>query len=53
MGKGRDRLHLNGIAFLKRMIKDSWRVDDLPPKIAIVTVTNIKGLRRKRVRLDV
>jgi len=28
-----DTLHFNGVHFFKRVVEDSWGVDDLPSKI--------------------
>lgn len=35
-------MHLDCVALLKRMVKDPWRIDNLPPEIAVVNVPDIK-----------
>ena len=36
--KSRDGLHLNDIALLQRMIKDTRGVDHLPPAVTIIVI---------------
>ena len=46
-------LHLDRIHLLKRMIKDPWCVDDLPPQILVVEVTDEERLGGESVWLHV
>ena len=51
MRKSGDALHFNRVHFLQRVVKDPRSIDDLPPQILVVKVTNEKRLGRKCVRL--
>ncbi len=42
MSQGGDGLHLDGVALLQGMVKDSGRVDDLPAQILVVGVADVQ-----------
>lgn len=53
MGEGGDTLHLDGVHLLKRVVEDSRGVDDLPPEVLVVHVTDEETLGREGIGLDV
>ena len=48
-----DRLHLDGVAVLDRVVQNARRVDDLPANVRVVHVTEEERFRGERVRLHV
>jgi len=48
-----DRLHLNRVHLLQRVVQDTWGVDDLPSQVLVVHVTDKERFGGERVRLDV
>ena len=53
MSKGRDGLHLDGVSLVKRVIQNTWRVDDLPTRVLVIGVTNKQVLGRESPRLHI
>mmetsp|Transcript_4667 Transcript_4667/g.9863 ORF Transcript_4667/g.9863 Transcript_4667/m.9863 type:complete len:282 (-) Transcript_4667:279-1124(-) len=51
MSQGRDGLHLDGVAFFEGMIEDAGGVDDLPPEVAMIAVSDVEGFGSEGVRL--
>lgn len=53
MSQSSDTLHLDGVHLLQRMVKNTRRVYDLPPKVFIVEVANKKRLGCESVWLNI
>jgi len=53
VGEGGDGLHLDGVARLQGVVKNSRGVDDLPPEVLVVHVAHEEGLGGEGVGLDV
>ena len=53
MSKCRDGLHLNSIALVKRMVQDTWSIDNLPTRVFVVTMAHEQVLGREGIRLYV
>ena len=53
MGEGGDALHLNGVHLLMRVVEDSRGINDLPPHVTVIKVTDEERLGGEGVRLDV
>lgn len=53
MSESGNRLHLNGVHLLERVVEDSGRVDDLPPEVLVVHVADEERLGGEGVGLDV
>ena len=53
MSESSDRLHLNRVHLLQRVVQDTWGVDDLPSQVLVVHVTDKERFGGERVRLDV
>lgn len=53
MGKSCNGLHLNGVTLIEWVIKNTWRVNDLPARVLVVGVTNEQVLCRESVWLNV
>lgn len=53
MCKSCDGLHFDGIALVKRMVENTWRIDDLPAGVLVVGVTHEQVLSREGVWLHV
>ena len=51
MRQGGDGLHFNRVSFVQRSIQNSRRVQNLPPQVLVIRVTDVNRLRRERVRL--
>jgi hypothetical protein len=52
VGERRDGLHLDGVSVLKRVVEDTWGVDDLPATVLVVSVTDKERLGGEGVGLD-
>ena len=48
-----DALHLDVVHLFEGMVENTWSVDDLPPHVTVVQVTDEQGLGREGVGLDV
>lgn len=53
MGDGCDRLHLDGVHLLQRVIEDSGGINSLESEILVIEVTNEQALGGESVRLDI
>ena len=53
MGQGRDGLHLNRVALVKRMVKDARSINHLPACILVVGVADEEVLSSERIGLDI
>ena len=51
VGERRDRLHLDGVALLERLVEHPRRIDDLPAHVLVIHVPNVERLGRESVRL--
>jgi len=48
-----DGLHFNCVSLVKRMIKDTWGINNLPSRILVVSVSNEKTLSGECIGLNV
>jgi len=48
-----DGLHLDGVSCVERMIKDTWRVNNLPSLVVVIGVSNVQTLRGESIRLHI
>ena len=53
MRHGRDTLHLDRVHLLEGVVEDSGGINDLPPHVTVVEVSNEEGLGGERVWLDI
>ena len=53
MSQCSDGLHLNGVTLIERVVEDTWRVDDLPAGILVVSVAHEEVLSGEGVWLHV
>ena len=53
VSKSGDRLHLNGVHLLERVVQDPWSVDDLPSEVLVVHMTDKEGFGGESVRLNI
>ena len=52
MGQSSDRLHLNGVHFLKLMIQNTRRIDYLISEVVMFSVSDVKSFGGEGVRLN-
>ena len=53
MSKSCDSLHLNCVALVERVVENTWRVNDLPAGVLVVSVTDEQVLCRESVWLHI
>ena len=53
MGKSRDSLHLDRVSLVERMIQNTWRVNNLPSGVLVVSVTDEQVLGCESIRLHI
>ena len=53
MSQCSDGLHLNGVTLIERVVEDTWRVDDLPAGVLVVSVAHEEVLCSEGVWLHV
>lgn len=53
MDQGSDRLHFNGVSLVQGLVQKSWRVDDLPLDVVVISMPDIKRLGCEGIGLDI
>ena len=53
VSKRSDGLHLNCVSLVKWVIQNTWRIDNLPSGVLVISVSDEQVLRSESVRLHI